>query len=95
MLASWLRIMPITVALVYVGTTFKGLSGITQGWNEVSTTQWVFLFWGFGISGILLLFITKIARASIDTELTKHAHVNKKLNLQKRVTARVDPMRED
>ncbi|KHN03444.1 TVP38/TMEM64 family membrane protein, partial [Glycine soja] len=31
-LASWLGMMPITLALVYVGTTFKDLSDVTRGW---------------------------------------------------------------
>ncbi|KAG8095124.1 hypothetical protein GUJ93_ZPchr0012g20026 [Zizania palustris] len=40
MLASWLGMMPITLALVYVGTTLKGLSHVTHGWSEIPTTQW-------------------------------------------------------
>ncbi|KAA8543215.1 hypothetical protein F0562_021290 [Nyssa sinensis] len=43
MLASWVGMMPITFALVYVGTTLKDLSDVTHGWNEVSTTRWVFI----------------------------------------------------
>ncbi|PIA25001.1 hypothetical protein AQUCO_13500016v1 [Aquilegia coerulea] len=41
MLASWLGMMPITFALVYVGTTLKDLSDVTHGWGEISTTRWV------------------------------------------------------
>ncbi|KAF8388002.1 hypothetical protein HHK36_026668 [Tetracentron sinense] len=44
MLASWLGMMPITFALVYVGTTLKDLSDVTHGWNEVSTTRWPITF---------------------------------------------------
>ncbi|EMS68572.1 hypothetical protein TRIUR3_20457 [Triticum urartu] len=40
MLASWLGMMPITLALVYVGTTLKDLSDVTHGWSEISTTRW-------------------------------------------------------
>ncbi|KAI3871264.1 hypothetical protein MKX03_017202, partial [Papaver bracteatum] len=32
MLASWLGMMPITFALVYVGTTLTVLSDVTHGW---------------------------------------------------------------
>lgn len=32
---------PITLALVYVGTTLKDLSDVTHGWHEFSTTRWV------------------------------------------------------
>ncbi|XP_043723327.1 TVP38/TMEM64 family membrane protein slr0305-like [Telopea speciosissima] len=41
MLASWLGMMPITLALVYVGTTLKDISDVTHGWGEISTTRWV------------------------------------------------------
>ncbi|KDO74817.1 hypothetical protein CISIN_1g0251201mg [Citrus sinensis] len=44
MLASWIGMMPITLALVYVGTTLKDLSDVTHGWNEFSKTRWVSLF---------------------------------------------------
>nr|TKR78383.1 transmembrane protein 64-like [Populus alba] len=41
MLASWIGMMPITLALVYIGTTLKDLSDVTHGWSEFSTTRWV------------------------------------------------------
>ncbi|MBA0879427.1 hypothetical protein Goshw_013304, partial [Gossypium schwendimanii] len=44
LLASWLGMVPITLALVYVGTTLKDLSDVTHGWNEFSTARW-FLTW--------------------------------------------------
>ncbi|TKY54048.1 SNARE associated Golgi protein [Spatholobus suberectus] len=40
-LASWLGMMPITLALVYVGTTLKDLSDVTRGWGEFSKTHLV------------------------------------------------------
>ncbi|CAH2042945.1 unnamed protein product [Thlaspi arvense] len=40
-LASWLGMMPITFALVYIGTTLKDLSDVTNGWPGVSMTHWV------------------------------------------------------
>ncbi|KAH7666962.1 hypothetical protein IHE45_12G029400 [Dioscorea alata] len=40
MLASWLGMMPITFALVYVGTTLKDIADVTHGWSEVSTSRW-------------------------------------------------------
>ncbi|KAL2229857.1 UNVERIFIED_CONTAM: TVP38/TMEM64 family membrane protein [Sesamum indicum] len=40
MLASWLGMMPITFALVYVGTTLKDLSDVTHGWHDFSKTRW-------------------------------------------------------
>ncbi|KAJ0092526.1 hypothetical protein Patl1_25455 [Pistacia atlantica] len=51
MLASWLGMMPITLALVYVGTTLKDLSDVTHGWSEFSKTRWAFLVSGLLVSG--------------------------------------------
>ncbi|XP_022722784.1 uncharacterized protein LOC111279963 isoform X2 [Durio zibethinus] len=53
MLASWLGMMPITLALVYVGTTLKDLSDVTHGWSEFSTARWAFLILGLAVSGLL------------------------------------------
>ncbi|KAJ7977434.1 TVP38/TMEM64 family membrane protein [Quillaja saponaria] len=72
MLASWLGMMPITFALVYVGTTLKDLSDVTHGWTEVSTTRWVFIALGFGMSAILIVCITRIAKASLDKALAEN-----------------------
>ncbi|XP_050365589.1 uncharacterized protein LOC126784147 [Argentina anserina] len=75
MLATWLGMMPITFALVYVGTTLKDLSDVTHGWNEVSTTRWVFIVLGFGISVILLICISKVAKAALEKALADNAEV--------------------
>ncbi|URD86328.1 SNARE associated Golgi protein [Musa troglodytarum] len=50
-MASWLGMMPITLALVYVGTTLKDLADVTHRWNEVSSTHWVLMVTGLAISG--------------------------------------------
>ncbi|PKA60871.1 putative membrane protein [Apostasia shenzhenica] len=41
--ASWLGMMPITLALVYVGTTLKDLTDVTHDWSDISTSRWVSL----------------------------------------------------
>ncbi|KAK7314641.1 hypothetical protein VNO77_33168 [Canavalia gladiata] len=105
-LRYWLGMMPVVFAAVYVGSTVKGLSEITNEWNEVSTMQWVFLLLGFGISVTLLVFVTKIAKAS--NEEAKHTQINnnlgpemlplvagKELDLPELVKIRIDPLRED
>lgn len=38
---KWCFLQPITLALVYVGTTLKDLSDVTHGWSEFSTARWV------------------------------------------------------
>ncbi|KAJ6838795.1 uncharacterized protein M6B38_319100 [Iris pallida] len=76
MLASWLGMMPITLALVYVGTTLKDLSDVTHGWNEVSTSRWVVIICGFVVSAILLVYITKVAKASLEKALAENPEVD-------------------
>ncbi|XP_020265395.1 uncharacterized protein LOC109840967 [Asparagus officinalis] len=72
MLASWLGMMPITLALVYVGTTLKDLSDVTHGWSEVSTSRWVFIISGFVVSAILMVCITKVAKSSLEKALAEN-----------------------
>ncbi|MBA0681445.1 hypothetical protein Goari_023247, partial [Gossypium aridum] len=62
LLASWLGMVPITLALVYVGTTLKDLSDVTHGWNEFSTARWAFLILGLVVSGKLLSFVIACIR---------------------------------
>ncbi|KAG2697151.1 hypothetical protein I3843_07G091900 [Carya illinoinensis] len=105
MLASWLGMMPITFALVYVGTTLKDLSDVTHGWNEVSTIRLVFIVLGFGLSVIMLVCITKVAKASLDKALTENAEIEailtpsmlpiraeSPLDLQKPLVIKIDPI---
>lgn len=72
MLASWIGMMPITLALVYVGTTLKDLSDVTHGWSEFSTTRWILLVTGFLVSGILIFCVTKVAKAALMKALAEN-----------------------
>ncbi|XP_010942479.1 uncharacterized protein [Elaeis guineensis] len=74
-MASWLGMMPITLALVYVGTTLKDLADVTHGWSEVSTARWVLLISGLLISAILMVCVTKVAKSSLDNALAENAEV--------------------
>lgn len=75
MLATWFGMMPITFALVYVGTTFKDLSDVTHGWHEMSKTNLAFIVLGFAISVILLVCITKVAKASLEKALAENGEL--------------------
>ncbi|KAL6968348.1 hypothetical protein U1Q18_034150 [Sarracenia purpurea var. burkii] len=103
-LASWVGMMPITFALVYVGTTLKDLSDVTHGWAEVSTTRWVLVASGFIISVILMVYTTKVAKASLDKALAENADIEgilgspqlpiiaeQRLDLEKPLIIKIDP----
>ncbi|KAH9613725.1 hypothetical protein KSS87_011308 [Heliosperma pusillum] len=72
MLATWLGMMPITFAFVYVGTTLKDLSDVTHGWNDVSTTRLVFIGLGLLVSVALIMCVMRVAKASLDKALAEN-----------------------
>ncbi|KAF5738611.1 transmembrane protein 64-like [Tripterygium wilfordii] len=76
MLASWLGMMPITLALVYVGTTLKDLSDVTHGWSEFSTTRWVFIVLGLVVSVIIMFGVTRVAKSALDKALAENEDID-------------------
>ncbi|GMI66539.1 hypothetical protein like AT1G03260 [Hibiscus trionum] len=64
-LASWLGMMTSIFTLAYVGTTIKDLSDVTNGWNQISTVLQVFMAIGFCASAVLLIWMTKVAKATL------------------------------
>ncbi|GJN33292.1 hypothetical protein PR202_gb21874 [Eleusine coracana subsp. coracana] len=76
MLASWLGMMPITLALVYVGTTLKDLSDVTNGWSEISTTRWILIVSGFVMSVGLIICVTRVAKSSLDKALAENGELD-------------------
>ncbi|KAI8561411.1 hypothetical protein RHMOL_Rhmol04G0337600 [Rhododendron molle] len=75
-LASWLGMMPITLALVYVGTTLKDLSDVTHGWHEFSKARWALLITGLLMSVVLLVCVTKVAKAALDKALAENEDID-------------------
>uniref|UniRef100_A0A1D1Z7Q6 TVP38/TMEM64 family membrane protein slr0305 n=1 Tax=Anthurium amnicola TaxID=1678845 RepID=A0A1D1Z7Q6_9ARAE len=76
MIASWLGMIPITLALVYVGTTLKDLADVTHGWSDFSTTRWVVIIAGLLVSAVLMVVVTKVAKASLDKALAENAVID-------------------
>ncbi|XP_076888381.1 uncharacterized protein LOC143538793 [Bidens hawaiensis] len=71
MMASWLGMMPITLALVYVGTTLKDLADVTHGWSRFSKTRWALVILSFVVSVILMAVVTKVAKSALEKALTE------------------------
>ncbi|BAT77240.1 uncharacterized protein HKW66_Vig0019490 [Vigna angularis] len=70
-LTSWLGMMPLTLALVYVGTTLKDLSDVTRGWGEFSKTHLPWIISGLVISVVLMIWVTKVAKSALDKALAE------------------------
>ncbi|XP_022873324.1 transmembrane protein 64-like [Olea europaea var. sylvestris] len=75
MLASWLGMMPITFALVYVGTTLKDLSDVTHGWGEFSKTRWALIVFGLVTSVVLIICVTRVAKAALEKALAENEDI--------------------
>ncbi|KAI3751943.1 hypothetical protein L2E82_23037 [Cichorium intybus] len=73
MMASWLGMMPITFALVYVGTTLKDLADVTHGWSEFSKTRLALVLLSFVVSVVLMVVVTKVAKAALEKALAENA----------------------
>ncbi|KAF2537322.1 hypothetical protein F2Q68_00022379 [Brassica cretica] len=63
---------PITLALVYAGTTLKDLSDVTHKWSEFSIGRWAFLISSLVISVILMVCVTKVAQNALRKALAEH-----------------------
>ncbi|KAL0928565.1 hypothetical protein M5K25_000460 [Dendrobium thyrsiflorum] len=107
-MASWLGMMPITLALVYVGTTLKDLTDVTHGWNKISPSRWVLIISGFVVSAILMVCVTKVAKSSLEKALAENPDVEDLLvspqlpitscpavDLHKPLIVKVDPSNDD
>lgn len=81
MLASWLGMMPITFALVYVGTTLKDLSDVTHGWGEFSKTRWAMIILGFLVSVFLIICVTRVAKAALEKALAENEDIDDILSI--------------
>ncbi|GER32339.1 SNARE associated Golgi protein family [Striga asiatica] len=71
LLASWLGMIPITLVLVYVGTTLKDISDVTHGWSGLSKTRWAFIALSFVVSVVLMIYVTRVAKAALDKALAE------------------------
>ncbi|XP_033143041.1 TVP38/TMEM64 family membrane protein slr0305 isoform X2 [Brassica rapa] len=72
LLSSWLGMMPITLALVYVGTTLKDLSDVTHKWSELSFGHWASLILSLVVSVMLMVCVTKVAQNALRKALAEH-----------------------
>ncbi|KAL8026236.1 hypothetical protein ABFX02_14G014500 [Erythranthe guttata] len=106
MLASWLGMMPITLALVYVGTTLKDLSDVTHGWSGFSKTRWAFIGLSLVVSVILMIYVTRVARTALEKALAENGNegvdadlappeIDSSANLNQPLLGTMDNPRED
>lgn len=105
-LASWLGMVPITLALVYVGTTIKDLSDVTHGWKDISLSHWILVTVGFVSTVVLMVLVDRVAKKSLNDAIKENdgkadiictladsAHSNQPcLDLQQPLVVKVEPI---
>lgn len=71
-LASWLGMLPATILYVYAGSVVRDLATLLQGGFSNVTSWQKLLFWGgLGVTGVLVVFLTKLARRALDEEVNE------------------------
>ncbi|XP_051129167.1 uncharacterized protein LOC127250061 [Andrographis paniculata] len=76
LLASWLGMIPITVALVYVGTTLKDISDVTHEYTEFSLSRLTYFVLGILVSVVLMICVTQIAKNTLEKVLAENPQEN-------------------
>ncbi|KAJ0781902.1 putative transmembrane protein TMEM64 [Helianthus annuus] len=69
-------LQPITFVFVYIGTTLKDLSDVTHGWHGISKTRWMFMALGLTISVMMIVYIIKVAKASLEKALAENGGID-------------------
>lgn len=68
-LASWIGMMPGTVMYVYIGSLAKDLATLGDDTQSSSDLQWILRLVGFGATVAVTLYITKIAKKALNTQI--------------------------
>ncbi|KAL1832500.1 hypothetical protein DCAR_0102511 [Daucus carota subsp. sativus] len=75
-LATWLGMMPLTLVLVYAGTTLKDLSDVTNGWHELSKSRWALIIFSLLVSVVLIFWVTKVAKSALEKALAENEDIH-------------------
>ena len=68
-LASWIGMLPGTVMYVYFGSLAKSLAELGAGDRQRSTTEWVLYGLGLAATVVLTLYLTRLARRTLKSNL--------------------------
>eukprot|EP00897_Mesotaenium_endlicherianum_P006086 jgi/Mesen1/5505/ME000277S04712 len=71
-LASWIGMMPVTFAFVYIGTTIKDVSEIGTSQGSMGATQWWMLGVGLVTTVFAVLMITRVAKEALQKAIDEH-----------------------
>jgi len=75
-LASWIGMMPGTIMYVYIGSLAKDIATLGAGNEQTSTIQWVIRIMGFIATVAVTVYVTKIAKKALDSEIKDETNIN-------------------
>ena len=78
--ASWIGMMPGTVMYVYIGSLAKDLATLGAGGEQASSIQWVIRIVGFIATVAVTVYVTKIAKKALDSQIDEQAGISPQLN---------------
>ncbi|CAM6089892.1 unnamed protein product [Calypogeia fissa] len=64
-LASWLGMMPMTLVLVYAGTTIKDITDFSRHDGKLTPARWIMLGSGLFTSVVIVIVVTRIAKDAL------------------------------
>jgi uncharacterized membrane protein YdjX (TVP38/TMEM64 family) len=68
-IASWIGMIPGTVMYVYIGSLAKDLATLGGESQSASLLQWILRLVGFGATVAVTLYVTKIAKRALNTQI--------------------------
>ncbi len=71
MFSSWIGMIPATVMYVYVGSLAKDIATLGTSQEPLTSTEWIFNFFGLGITVALAFYIARIAQQILGQECDK------------------------
>lgn len=70
--ASWLGMLPATILYVYAGSVVRDLATLLHGgFSGVSSWQKLLFWGGLGLTGVLVVFLTRLSRRALEEEMVE------------------------
>jgi uncharacterized membrane protein YdjX (TVP38/TMEM64 family) len=94
-LASWLGMMPMTLVLVYAGTTIKDIADFSRHDGKLTPARWIMLGSGLFTSVVIVIVVTRIAKDALQRAVEEdNAKVDEIVVIPAIVGAVNDPVAE-
>ncbi|CAK9276970.1 unnamed protein product [Sphagnum jensenii] len=93
-LASWIGMMPLTLAFVYVGTTIKNIADISQGGGDFTRGHFIMLMIGLVLTIVAVILVMWIAKNSLERVIEDNTPANDVVIVASESLESVDPSSE-